>query len=40
MDTILVAYFIVNKRQRSHELYFASLFQNDGVLEENISIKF
>ena len=29
-----------NKRQRAQELYFAYLFQNDGVLEENISIKF
>ena len=30
----------VNKRQRAQELYFACLFQNDGVLEENILIKF
>ena len=26
----------VNKRQRAQELYFACLFQNDGVLDENI----
>ena len=28
------------RRQRSQELYFACLFQNDGVLEENIFITF